>query len=103
MICSTGGAHHPVLYTATSEKTRSVATSWPKVSIRSWYWFPVMARTGSRPSGVVEAVQEVEGAGAGCQAHPELPVTGITGHERGGLLVAHLDEADLVLARARPP
>ena len=55
--------------------------------------------------GVVEPVEQVDGAGArGGQADAEAPgrlgVPG--GHEGGGLLVVHEDEADPVLLRRRP-
>ena len=54
--------------------------------------------------GVVEAVQQMNAAGAGggqADAEP-AGVLGVgAGHEGRGLLVPHLDEADLVLARAQ--
>ena len=54
--------------------------------------------------GVVEAVEQVDAAGAGggeADAEPAGVLGVAAGHERRRLLVPHLDEADLVLALAQ--
>ena len=54
--------------------------------------------------GVVQPVEQVDAAGAGgrqADAQPPGELGVAAGHERGGLLVPHLDEADLVLVRAQ--
>ena len=104
-LLDVGGAHHPGVVTATSAKTDGghvlLAVGIHQVVVL----VPGDGEDGLAVHlGVVQAVQEVEGAGArGRQAHAEFPgELGIAaGHERGGLLVAHLDEADPVLARAQ--
>ena len=66
---------------------------------------PVIASTGCAVQlGVVEAVEQVDAAGPGgreADAEPAGELGVAAGHEGGGLLVAHLDEADLVLALAQ--
>jgi len=54
--------------------------------------------------GVVKAVEQMNASGAGSrEAHAEFAgVFGVAAsHERGGLLVAHLDEADFLLLLAQ--
>lgn len=66
---------------------------------------PVMASTGGMVQlGVVEAIEEMNAAGAGggdADANPAGEFGIRTRHERGGFFVADMDEADAVFVLAQ--